>query len=133
MTLSGLAADDYLQQANALHVVLAMVETTEAIEALDDILGVEGIDGVLVGPSDLSIALSNGAGIDPHGSHVGEALMRVVERCRAHRKVPAVFCINGARARELSAMGFQLCSIGTDQVLLGLAAAAELRTARTAP
>ena len=38
-----------------------MIETREALAVLDDILAVPGIDGVFVGPSDLSIALSNGA------------------------------------------------------------------------
>ncbi len=57
LPLSGLDAPAYLAAANAMTQTIAMIETRAALDALDDILGVEGIDGVFVGPSDLSIAL----------------------------------------------------------------------------
>jgi hypothetical protein len=46
--------------ANAVTQAIAMIETRAALDALDDILSVDGLDGVYVGPSDLSIALANG-------------------------------------------------------------------------
>ena len=49
---------------------IAMIETRAALDALDDILRVEGLDGVFVGPSDLSIALSDGRGVEPRGEAV---------------------------------------------------------------
>ena len=60
LPLSGLDAPAYLAAANAMTQTIAMIETRAALEALDDILGVEGVDGVFIGPSDLSIALSDG-------------------------------------------------------------------------
>ena len=51
---------------------IAMIETRAALDALDDILAVEGVDGVFIGPSDLSIALSDGRRAEPRG----EALMK---------------------------------------------------------
>ena len=53
-------------------------ETREAIANLPEILRVPGIDGILVGPGDLSIALSNGATFDPDGAAVTEALREIV-------------------------------------------------------
>ena len=61
---SGLDAAAYLQTANATAQAIAMIETRAALDALDDILAVDGIDGVFVGPSDLSIALSGGVSVE---------------------------------------------------------------------
>ena len=64
---AGVGAGDYLKQANHETLVLAMIETQEALDNLDAIAAVPGLDGLFVGPSDLSIALSNGAKIDRLG------------------------------------------------------------------
>ena len=55
LPLSGLDAPTYLKAANAMAQAIAMIETRAALDALDDILSVEGLDGVYVGPSDLSM------------------------------------------------------------------------------
>jgi 4-hydroxy-2-oxoheptanedioate aldolase len=60
LALSGLTPGDYFQTANGLSVSFAMVETREALAIIDDIMAVPGIDGIFIGPSDLSIALSQG-------------------------------------------------------------------------
>src|SRR5208283_3248719 len=65
LSLTGLETRAYLASANGLVQAIAMIETREALAALDDILGVHGIDGVFVGPADLSIALNSGARWDP--------------------------------------------------------------------
>ena len=49
--------DDYLEKRNSGNALLVNIESTAAIEALDDILAVEGLDGILVGPHDLSCSL----------------------------------------------------------------------------
>ena len=80
LSLTGLETQAYLASANGLVQAIAMIETREALAALDDILGVNGIDGVFVGPADLSIALNNGARWDPRGAPVLEAAAQVVAR-----------------------------------------------------
>lgn len=130
LALSGCDAPGYLKSANAMVQAIAMVETREALEALDDILGVEGVDGVFVGPSDLSIALSGGAAVEPRGKALMNEAKRVAERAKAHGKYAGMFCFDGADARAMLALGFRLCSVGTDQTLLRGAARAELKAAR---
>ncbi|MFX7816710.1 aldolase/citrate lyase family protein, partial [Acinetobacter baumannii] len=71
--LTGLGPQEYLQQANTMTVTLAMIETTAALAAVDDILAVPGIDGVFAGPSDLSITLLKGAKLDPNNEVVVDA------------------------------------------------------------
>jgi 4-hydroxy-2-oxoheptanedioate aldolase len=110
---------------------IAMIETRAALDALDDILSVEGLDGVYVGPSDLSIALSNGRAVEPRGAEVMAEARRVVERAKAHRKYAAMFCFDGADARAMQALGYRLCTIASDQALLRSAARSELAAARS--
>jgi 4-hydroxy-2-oxoheptanedioate aldolase len=130
LTHTGYEPADYLRHANDMTLAIAMVETREAIAALDDILATPGIDGVFVGPSDLSIALNNGATLDAQGADVDAALTLIVARAKAHGKFAAAFCHTGERANELARRGFSLCSVSTDQLLLRLAARQELAKAR---
>ena len=130
LPLSGLDTQTYLASANRLTLAIAMIETREALDALDDILGVAGVDGLFVGPADLSIALSRGAKWDPRGPALVAAAARIVARARAHGKFAGMFCYDGADARAMAALGFKLCSVGTDGGLMRAAARAELAAAR---
>jgi len=125
LALSGLDPAGYFARANELQLALPMIETRAALLALDDILAVAGVDGVLVGPSDLSVALTGGAP-DPNHPEVQRALDHVAARARAAGKVAAFFCSSGAQARAMLGRGFALCSISTDAGLLIQAARTEL-------
>ena len=130
ISLTGMDHPTYLAKANSIQLAIAMIETREALAALDDILAVPGIDGVFVGPSDLSIALSGGAAVNPNHPDVDAALTHVVARAKAHGKFAGLFTFAGAKAKEMSARGFALCSVATDLILLRTAAKAELAAAR---
>ena len=130
LNLTGLIGPAYLHSANAITLAIAMIETREALDALDDILASPGIDGVFVGPGDLSIALNRGAIVDPHGGDVDAQLTHVAARAKANGKFAAMFCIDGKSAREMAGRGFSLVSASTDQLLLRTAARAELAAAR---
>ena len=130
LPLSGLDAPAYLKAANAMTHAVAMIETRVALDSLDDILSVEGLDGVYVGPSDLSIALTNGARVEPRGATVMREARRVVERAKAHGKYAAMFCFDGADARAMQALGYRLCTISSDQTLLRAVARSELAAAQ---
>jgi 4-hydroxy-2-oxoheptanedioate aldolase len=128
--LSGMVGPVYLHGANAITLAIAMVETREALDALDEIVGTPGIDGVFVGPSDLSIGLSGGGIVDPRGAAVDEALTKIAAVAKAHGKFAGLFCFDGAGAKAARARGFALCSIATDVLLLRAAARRELDAAR---
>jgi len=128
--LSGLPGPAYLHGANAITLAIAMVETREALDALDDIVGADGIDGVFVGPADLSIALSGGERLDPHGALVDAALTKVAASAKAHGKFAGLFCFDGVGAKTARERGFALTSISTDALLLRAAAKRELDAAR---
>lgn len=131
--IAGHAGRDYLGEANGLHLAIAMIETGEALENLDAILAVPGIDGVFVGPSDLSISLNRGSDVEPGSGAVGAALLRVEAGARRAGKFAGLFCFTGQDAGSMAARGFTLLSIATDTLLLRQAARAELEAARRPP
>ncbi len=130
LPLSGLAQADYLKTANSFTLAVAMIETPEALLAADAILAVEGVDGVFIGPSDLSITLSNGAGVDPHSATINRAIADVVTIANARRKFVGLWCIDGARAKYALSVGVRFCTVSSDQLLMRAAAKAELAAAR---
>jgi len=82
----------YLRDANQLTVTFAMIETRTALANLDAIAATEGIDALFVGPSDLSIALGNGADVDPHDAAVEKELDRIVAAAdKAKKKIVEYF------------------------------------------
>ena len=72
----------YIAQANDNVVTFAMIETRTALANLDAIVATDGIDAVFVGPSDLSLALTNGRTLDPHSKEVDAAVETIGRRRR---------------------------------------------------
>jgi 4-hydroxy-2-oxoheptanedioate aldolase len=118
LNLTGMGMPDYLKQANGLTVTIAMVETRESLAVLESILAVDGIDGVFVGPSDLSIALSDGAEINALSPAVSDALDHVLARCRAYGKAACAFATTADSARDMRHRGYDLIAVGNDQMQL---------------
>jgi len=128
--LTGLDMNTYLRTANRFVTTIAMIETRAAMDALDGILSVEGIDGVFVGPSDLSIALSDGTEVNARAAAVDTALDHILARARAHGKHASAFVVSGARAGEIAARGYAMVTLGTDTHLIQVGARTELTAAR---
>lgn len=104
----------YLREANALTVTLAMIETRAALKNVDAIAAVPGIDVLFVGPSDLSIALSDGGDVDPHSGDVEAALDGIVAAAKKAGKIAGIYCANADRALACGKRGFRFHAIGSD-------------------
>jgi 4-hydroxy-2-oxoheptanedioate aldolase len=130
LPLSGLQPDAYFRQANGSTVSFAMVETREALGILDEILAAPGVDGIFIGPADLSIALSGGAGVDPLSDAVRQALDHALARVKAAGKLIGIYAHSGERAAELLRQGFPFVAVGSDTALLRAGAKAALAAAR---
>ncbi len=133
LSLAGLTPKDYFAQANGFSVTFAMVETREALAIVDDILAVDGVDAIFIGPSDLSIALSNGASLDPASREVDEALDHAIARARAASKFIGVYAPTGERAAQFAAKGCDFIALGSDSALLRAGAQAALKVVREGP
>ena len=132
MALTGLGRAAYLATANRLCLSLAMIETREGLERLDEILAVDGIDGVFVGPSDLSIALSDGAALDPGSGEVDAALVHVAARAAHHGKIAALFAVSPEMAIRARDLGYRFVALSTDSSYLAMGMAALVDAVRPA-
>lgn len=128
MTLTGIAdPKQYLRDANAATVTLAMIETREAMENLDAIAATPGIDILFVGPSDLSIALTGGAELDPHSGAVETALDQIVAAARKAGKIAGLYCANAERAVAYAKRGIRFLAVGSDLAFLRAGTAAQIK------
>jgi 4-hydroxy-2-oxoheptanedioate aldolase len=131
MALTGITdMKQYLAEANAATVTLAMIETKTAMANLDAIAAVPGIDVLFVGPSDLSIGLTDGAELDPHSPTVEAALDKLVAACRKAGKIPGLYCANAERAVACAKRGFRFLAVGSDLGFLRAGTAAQLKVLR---
>lgn len=119
--LAGKSPADYLASANAELLSLAMIETPEAIAALDDILAEPGIDGIFVGPSDLSLTLNKGAKLDPGGNMTMAAAQDIAARTRAAGKIAGIFCLEASGVGPARDMGYSFIAHGVDLTLFSAA------------
>lgn len=116
----------YARTANDRVLVLAMIETRAALAALDDILAVEGLDGVYVGPSDLGLSMGHEPTLDPQVAEVKEAIAATGARAKAAGKIAGCHCGSVAMVRQVQAQGFDFGSLLTDVRILSNALAAHV-------
>jgi 4-hydroxy-2-oxoheptanedioate aldolase len=117
----------YLREANTQTVTFAMIETREALKNMDAIAAMPGIDALFVGPSDLSIALSDGALVDPHSAAVEAELDKVVAAANKAGKTAGLYCANAERAKAGAKRGFTFLAVGSDLTFLRAGAAAQVK------
>jgi 4-hydroxy-2-oxoheptanedioate aldolase len=109
---------DYAQHANSTVVAFAMIETAQALDNLDSILSVEGLDAIYIGPSDLSLSLGCKPTFDDLEPKAQQAVEHIIERARAHG-IPAG--IHNGRtdvARARVKLGYRFVTLGADARLL---------------
>jgi len=112
------AGDDYPAKANDTIVAFAMIETKQALDNLDAILSVEGLDAVYIGPSDLSLSLGCRPVLDDVDPPAAQAIAHVLARAKAHGVRAGVHNALPASARARAAMGFDFVTIGSDARIL---------------
>lgn len=112
-----LPAPEAMKQADALTFLIGIIETAEAIERVDEIAAVPGIDALQVGTSDLSVSLGVPGEVDH--PKVQDAAKRTIAACRRHGQIPAVGGAYREEAMRLYAgLGVRLMLVGNDLSLL---------------
>lgn len=112
---------------------IVMVETAAALESIEPICSIEGLDAVYVGPADLSVALGASHFGDPTASEALESsLRRIVGAAEAAGIACGIHCLDGDSAARRLAEGFTFVTVSSDITHLQQAAAAHLRAARSA-
>lgn len=109
---------DYPAAANDTIVRFAMIETAQALDNLDAILSVEGLDAIYIGPSDLSLSLGCKPVFDDVDPKAAQAMDHILERAKAHGVVAGVHNGRADVARARVARGFRFVTLGSDARLL---------------
>jgi len=116
---------------------IAMIETREGLEHLDEIAATPGLDGLYIGPSDLSIAL--GLPPRPVAGELGEdrkplaeAIERIRQACQDNGLIAGIHCGSGSAAEHFARNGFGLVTVAVDTNLYKATIGRELAAARGA-
>lgn len=124
------AGEDYYQHANDTISTIAMIETAAALDNLDDIMSVDGLDAIYIGPSDLSIALGHEPTLDPKAKVVLDAIDAIRDAAVRHGVQPGIHAAGGEGARAWREQGFRFIALAADSFYLAEGARAQLRDAR---
>ncbi len=127
---------DYPDRANDEILALAMIETRDAVESLDAILAVPGLDGIYVGPNDLCFAYGCRPSSEPEEEGIAGTIVSLAQRARNAGRMAGIFCSSGVAAARRAAEGFGMVTPGNDAGLLARAARdtiAAVRGAGSAP
>jgi len=127
--LHGMDFETYIAEANDQIAMIMQIEHKQAIENLDAILEVPGVDGVLIGPLDLSGSMGLTGQMD-HPDVVA-ALRRYLDVCAAHKKPAGIHIVrpNPDNIRQTIQAGYTLIVLGLDNVFLDEGARACLKAA----
>lgn len=119
-----LSAESYFEfeKDNILRII--QIETKEALDNIDQILSVEGIDVAFVGPYDLSFAL--GVPRDIKNKKVTEAIELVGQKCKEYGLSPGIMS-NRDQVQEHLDMGYRFIMLGLDSLLLARAARDDIK------
>ena len=114
---------DYADKANNEILKFAMIETKESLDNLDEIMKTPGLDGIYIGPADLSLAIGQKPSFDkPEGDPVYDVIMKILEHAKKNNIVAGIQNGKPEYAEKMINKGFQLVTIGSDQRYMTAAA-----------
>ena len=116
------AGADYAEHADEEILTMAMIETREALENVDDIMSVPGLDAVFIGPADLGQSLGEGPGMDRTEPALVEAIDAVLEAAVRNGLVTGIFTGSVEYASRMVEKGFRFVTVLSDGRLLTAAA-----------
>ena len=105
---------DYHTNANSQIITLAMIETKEAMNNLDEILSVDNLNGVYIGPADMSISYGLTPKFDVKEEPVFSKIQLIVKKAKEYGKIAGIHNGSTDYAKEMIALGYQFISISSD-------------------
>ena len=107
---------DYGDHANDEILKMAMIETKEALENLDKIMSTPGLDGIYIGPADLSLALNEEPGFDkPESTKAYKEIIRILAAAKKRNLFAGIHNGSVEYAKKMISIGFNLVTVGSDQ------------------
>ena len=124
------AGADYAEHADSTVITLAMIETQKGYDNRDEIMSVEGLDGVFIGIGDLRLTMTGQAGLDSSDAVIDAALDELLATAQGHGVVAGVFAASPEHGIDLIRRGYRIVSVMTDTNILANAAAGMVRAVR---
>ena len=124
------AGADYAQHANDTILTLAMIETRQALDNVAAIAATPGLDGLYIGPSDLSLSMGYTPKLDQEEPAVLEAIEAIRKAAKDAGISVGIHCLEPSYAQRMIDQGFDMVTIGSDIRLLGAAAAAAVKATK---
>ncbi len=121
---------DYFANSHEELLVMAMMETAEAVQNAKDILSVPGIDGCFIGPNDLSIALGFPSELAEYPRPVEDAILAICDAAVSTGKAPGIYTPSAAAAKMRVAQGFRFVCVQNDFGMVHAAAADAMKILR---
>ena len=107
--------DDYAKHANQEILKLAMIETKEALEKLDEILDTPNLDGIYIGPADLSLAVGEEPGFDKdENTKAYNEILRILDAAKKRNLLAGLHNGSAEYAEKMITKGFNLVTVGSD-------------------
>ena len=111
---------DYAKHADNEMLKLAMIETKESLEKLDEIMSVKGLDGIYIGPADLSLSIGEQPGFDkPENSKAYSEILRILEHAKKNNIFAGIHNGTPEYANKMIEKGFNFVTVGSDQRSIG--------------
>lgn len=114
----GSSFQEYLRELEEYGIVIVMIEHKEGVESVEEILKVEGIDGIFIGPYDLSASF----GVPGELDHplMAQAEQQLVDACRKAGVTAGIHVVHPdpGKVRECLARGFRFIAYGGDMIFL---------------
>jgi 4-hydroxy-2-oxoheptanedioate aldolase len=120
----------WLSESNKRTVSFAMIETRAAVDILDRILDTPGIDAIFLGPSDFSIAWTNGVRVNPTLEDMMKTVEEIAGRTRKARKYAGIYIVDPTIAGRYVSMGYQLLAMGSEHTVIRLGSETLLTSVR---
>ena len=111
--------NDYVDHANDEILKIAMIETKEALNELDKIMKTPGLDGVYIGPADLSLAIGEKPGFDKPEKHpTYEQISNIIDHAKKNNLVAGIHNATPEYAKKMIDIGFQIVTVGSDKIFM---------------
>ena len=115
MTILNMGMEDYVNRANTETYIFAMIETKQAVENMEAIADVDGIDGLFCGPGDLSISVRGNSIPDAYGKDTIQIVERIAKVAHERGKAAASWCGTVEQMELVKKLGFDFASLGGDE------------------
>tara|TARA_B100000941_G_scaffold290477_1_gene272611 strand:- start:2768 stop:3556 length:789 start_codon:yes stop_codon:yes gene_type:complete len=121
--------NDYAKHADEEILKLAMIETKEALDKLDEILDTPNLDGIYIGPADLSLAVGEEPGFDKsENTKAYKEILRILEAAKKRKLLTGLHNGTADYAQKMIKKGFDLVTVGSDSRYITTGAKSDLET-----